>query len=185
MADTTKNELSRALKHQMVTKTLENITVRDITDECHLNRQTFYYHFHDIYELLEWTIEKEAARLVSGSRCRDIRAVLIRLFDFAVTNENFIIHAYKSADRYFVKKFLEDGLRPVIAGIVDEKAENRKISEENRKFITDVFVFILLSVTMEWLDNDMNDNLVRKLDKIIILLDGNIGEAIDRFSRKN
>ena len=70
MADTTKNELSRALKHQLLTKTLDNITVRDITDECHLNRQTFYYHFHDIYELLEWTIEKEAARLVSGSRCR-------------------------------------------------------------------------------------------------------------------
>lgn len=185
MADTTKNELSRALKHQMVTKTLENITVRDITDECHLNRQTFYYHFHDIYELLEWTIEKEAARLVSGGRCGDIRAVLIRVFEFVVTNESFIIHAYRSADRYFVKKFLEDGLRPVIAGIVDEKAENRKISEEDRKFITDVFVFILLSVTMEWLDNGMNDNLVRKLDKIIILLDGNIDEAIDRFSRKN
>ena len=48
-----------------------------------------------------------------------------------------------------------------------------------------MFVFILLSVTMEWLDNDMNDNLVRKLDKIVILLDGNIDEAIDRFSKKN
>ena len=48
-----------------------------------------------------------------------------------------------------------------------------------------MFVFILLSATMEWLDNDMNDNLVRKLDKIVILLDGNIDEAIDRFSKKN
>ncbi len=133
MADTTKNELSRALKHQLLTKTLDNITVRDITDECHLNRQTFYYHFHDIYE----------------------------------------------------KKFLEDGLRPVIAEIVDEKAAGRELSESDMKFISDVFVFILLSVTMEWLDNDMNDNLVRKLDKIVILLDGNIDEAIDRFSKKN
>ena len=35
---------------------------------------------------------------------------------------------------------------------------------------------------MEWLDNDMNDNLVRKFDKIVILLDGNIDEAIDRFA---
>lgn len=83
------------------------------------------------------------------------------------------------------KKFLEDGLRPVIAEIVDEKAAGREISERDRDFITDVFVFILLSATMEWLDNDMNDNLVRKLDKIIILLDGNIGEAIDRLSKKN
>jgi hypothetical protein len=84
-----------------------------------------------------------------------------------------------------VKKFLEDGLRPVIAEIVDEKAAGRELSESDMKFISDVFVFILLSVTMEWLDNDMNDNLVRKLDKIVILLDGNIDEAIDRFSNKN
>ena len=84
-----------------------------------------------------------------------------------------------------MKKFLEDGLRPVITEIVDEKAAGREISESDRKFISDVFVFILLSVTMEWLDNDMNDNLVRKLDKIVILLDGNIDEAIDRFSKKN
>ena len=84
-----------------------------------------------------------------------------------------------------MKKFLEDGLRPVIAEIVDEKAAGREISESDRKFISDVFVFILLSVTMEWLDNDMNDNIVRKLDKIVILLDGNIDEAIDRFSKKN
>ena len=84
-----------------------------------------------------------------------------------------------------MKKFLEDGLRPVIAEIVDEKAAGRELSESDMKFISDVFVFILLSVTMEWLDNDMNDNLVRKLDKIVILLDGNIDEAIDRFSKKN
>ena len=185
MASSTKEALGNALKKMLSVKPIDKITVKDLVEECGVNRQTFYYHFHDIYELLEWTIEKEAARLVSGSRCRDIRAVLIRLFDFAVTNENFIIHAYKSADRYFVKKFLEDGLRPVIAEIVDEKAAGREISESDRNFISDVFVFILLSVTMEWLDNDMNDNLVRKLDKIVILLDGNIDEAIDRFSKKN
>ena len=64
---------------------------------------------------------------------------ILALLDFTVTNENFIIHAYKSADRYFVKKFLEDGLRPVIAEIVDEKAAGREISESDRKFISDVF----------------------------------------------
>ena len=182
MADITKNELSRALKHRLAAKALDDITIKDITDDCGLNRQTFYYHFHDIYELLEWTIEKEVARLAADSECSDIRSVLIRVFELAVTNETLIIHIYKSADRYLVKKFLEDGLRPVIAEIVDRKAEGRKISEEDKSFVTGVFVFILLSVTMEWLDNDMNDNLVRKLDKIITLLDGNIDEAIDRFA---
>ena len=49
MADITKNELSRALKRQLAAKALDNITIKDITDDCGLNRQTFYYHFHDIY----------------------------------------------------------------------------------------------------------------------------------------
>ena len=56
---TTKRALATSLKNMLSKKTLDKITVKDIVDDCNLNRQTFYYHFHDTYALLEWMRSEE------------------------------------------------------------------------------------------------------------------------------
>ena len=53
----TKRALSRSLKRQLSTRTLDKITVKDIVEDCGVNRQTFYYYFRDIYDLLEWNFQ--------------------------------------------------------------------------------------------------------------------------------
>ncbi len=47
------------LRKLLEKKTLDKITVKDITDDCGVNRQTFYYHFHDVYDLVEWILQKK------------------------------------------------------------------------------------------------------------------------------
>lgn len=54
-----KLQLANALKERMRTMSLEKIRVKDLTDICGVNRQTFYYHFDDIYDLLHWTCVNE------------------------------------------------------------------------------------------------------------------------------
>ncbi|WP_434654795.1 TetR family transcriptional regulator [Thermoanaerobacterium thermosaccharolyticum] len=61
----TKKAMADVLKELMKTKPLNKISVQDIVDKCGLNRQTFYYHFHDIFELLEWIYKKEAIEKIS------------------------------------------------------------------------------------------------------------------------
>ena len=56
-------QLSRiafAFKELLLEKSIDKITINDITEKCGINRQTFYYHFHDIYELIEWICETDA-----------------------------------------------------------------------------------------------------------------------------
>ena len=48
----TKDVISRSFKNLMEKKSFDKITISDISDEAKINRQTFYYHFHDKYELL-------------------------------------------------------------------------------------------------------------------------------------
>ena len=55
----TKQAMYHALKKLITTKSINKITIKDITDTCGLNRQTFYYHFKDIYDLLEWSFQEE------------------------------------------------------------------------------------------------------------------------------
>lgn len=63
-----KHDLAEALCQLLETKTLEKITVKDIVARCGVNRQTFYYHFHDVYDLMRWIFEREAANLAQTVR---------------------------------------------------------------------------------------------------------------------
>ena len=67
MANTTKRMLSLSLKKLLEKNTLDNITIQDITDDAEVSRKTFYYHFQDIYALLEWTdtLEHEVFSILS------------------------------------------------------------------------------------------------------------------------
>lgn len=59
--------LSAALVKRLQEDSLDKISIRSITDECGLNRQTFYYHFRDIYDLVGWILKREAYRVVRAA----------------------------------------------------------------------------------------------------------------------
>lgn len=55
MSQITKYALENSLKNLLLQKPLDKITISDITDDCGISRMTFYYHFKDIYDLVEWS----------------------------------------------------------------------------------------------------------------------------------
>ena len=68
MAANTKQALEDGFKRLLSQRSMYNITVKDIVEECGVNRQTFYYHFHDIYALLEWIVQDTADSRRAESR---------------------------------------------------------------------------------------------------------------------
>lgn len=64
VSEQTKQELANALKKAMAQKPLEKITIAELAAACNIRRQSFYYHFEDIYDLLRWMFEKEAISLL-------------------------------------------------------------------------------------------------------------------------
>ena len=68
MSQVTKRALEASLKKLLLEKPLHKITVSDITDDCGINRMTFYYHFKDIYDLVEWSCQEDASRALAGKK---------------------------------------------------------------------------------------------------------------------
>lgn len=68
MSNTTKQALEAALKEMMLKKPLDKITIRDLTETCGISRMAFYYHFKDIYDLVEWACAEDAAAALQGKR---------------------------------------------------------------------------------------------------------------------
>ena len=68
---TTKFAIAFAFKELLLEKSIDKITINDITEKCGINRQTFYYHFHDIYELIEWICETDADHVLKQNKTYD------------------------------------------------------------------------------------------------------------------
>ena len=66
MADSniTKKALATALKDLMSEMSFEKITISDICEKCDMNRKSFYYHFKDKYDLVNWIFDTEFMAVV-------------------------------------------------------------------------------------------------------------------------
>ena len=60
MTNATTLALEESLKHLLLKKPLDKITINDLTTDCGISRMTFYYHFKDIYDLVEWCCLEDA-----------------------------------------------------------------------------------------------------------------------------
>lgn len=61
---TTKKAIAYTFKDLLKEKPFNKITVNDIANKCDINRQTFYYHFQDIRDLIEWICIDEVDNLL-------------------------------------------------------------------------------------------------------------------------
>ena len=68
MSQITKRALEASLKKLLTKKPLDKITITDITEDCGINRMTFYYHFKDIYDLVEWVCVEDATRILGENK---------------------------------------------------------------------------------------------------------------------
>ena len=71
MSQMTKRALEASLKKLLLQKPLNKITISDIAEDCGISRMTFYYHFKDIYDLVEWVCVEDAARALAGKKTYD------------------------------------------------------------------------------------------------------------------
>ena len=68
MPNRTKYDLEASLKKLLLQKPLDKITISDLTADCGISRMAFYYHFKDIYDLVEWVCLEDAQRALQGKR---------------------------------------------------------------------------------------------------------------------
>ena len=107
MSLATKKELAAALKKLMAAKPINKITVRELVAECGMNRNSFYYHFEDIYALFKWMVEAEAVEIVRQyDLMMNDHEVILFVLDYVESNQYLLTNAYNAIGRDGLKRFL-------------------------------------------------------------------------------
>lgn len=179
MSLTTKHALAESFKKLLSKRSFDKITVKDIVEDCGVNRQTFYYHFHDIYDLIEW-IFQDAADNVDQEALDydDWTAGLEILLRFLHDNRMLILNAYNSISHEVVMDYIKKGLRPYCAAIVRHQAESmeKPASQDDINFVTDILTLTASGFVAQWIGNQMKlgDSSLQSMHKLKAVMNGSI-----------
>lgn len=179
----TKQIIEDSLKKLMLQKPLDKITIRDLTEDCGISRMTFYYHFKDIYDLVEWSCIADATRALEGKKTYDTwNEGLLQIFEAVYENKPFILNAYRCISRDQIESFLFHLTSDLIMAVVEEKAAGTEVSEEDRRFIADFYKYSFVGIMLDWIKQGMKDDYSLIAEKISITVHGSIANSIHNFS---
>lgn len=182
MTQTTKRALAASLKRLLAEKPLSKITITDITEDCEVNRQTFYYHFKDIYDLVEWIYTSEAAKALDGKKTHDTwQQGFLQIFMYVSENKNFIINTYGSLSRAHLDRFLLEETYQLLIGVVEELAADIPVREDDKQFIANFYKYGFVGQMLEWIGKGMKEKPEEIVNHLGIMLDGMFALSIEKF----
>ena len=166
-------------------KTLDKITVRDIVEKCEINRNTFYYYYRDIYELLEEVFRAETENFKKGlspdTTCLEEYERAARI---VLTYRKAVIHLYNSKERPILEKYLTEVSREFVGGFVEKEAENAPISAADRRFIRDFYCYALVGTTMRWIEEGLPPYETELVKRLSESFEATVQDMIDLCSRQ-
>lgn len=177
VSEQTKQQLTDALKTLMAQKPMDKITISELTGLCGIRRQSFYYHFEDIYDLLRWMIEKEAISLLRQQEGALLwKEGLLQLFRYLEENKTVYLCALKSVGRDHIRRFFESDIYAIIHRTIEQLGENIGVGRNLDSFIdvemlTHFYVVALAGITESWLMGEIDrtpEELIQFADTILI-----------------
>ena len=185
MNNITKNALEESLKKFLLQKPLDKITISDLTTDCGISRMAFYYHFKDIYDLVEWSCIEDASRALQGKKTYDTwQEWLQQIFEAVLENKPFILNVYRSVKREQVENYLYSLTSQLIEGVVEEQSKNLMVTEEQKKFIADFYKYSFVGVMLDWIKRGMKEAPEEIANMVCVTMHGNVGNSLRNMEKE-
>jgi probable dihydroxyacetone kinase regulator len=186
----TKNALAASLKKLLSKKRLNKITVADVAEDCAVNRQTFYYHFRDIYALVEWIYTNEAEGILDGKKSyTNWRQGFSRVFQYILDNKTFVLNTYNSLSREHLERYLYHVVYSLLYDAVKEMAASKhsrgsSLRENDARFIANFYKYGFVGLALDWIGAGMEDPPEIIVNQLSTLMQGVFARAIENFTAK-
>ena len=169
----TKIAIMQSFERFLSEKPFEKITVKDIVEDCGINRKTFYYYFEDIYDLLEKTFRKSFESILDSFESdMSLEDRARSFFEFAQNNKTTIRHVYNSSDKKTVEKYICNIFYEGISGRIKADCSKLGLCDSDVELISLSIVNILAGTIFKWIDDGMKNNAADIAARLTVILDG-------------
>ena len=183
MANGTKEALASALKQMMSVKPIGKITVKDLVDICGVNRQTFYYHFDDVYDLLEWVFEEDANRVLPHQVVYEHwREDVMGFMKYLQDNSSFTLNVYNSNSRVYMMRYLRERMAECIRSFASIVSEGQTVERQDFEFAVECYADLAIGFIGQWLDRGMQLPKEITEERILRVMDNSVENMLACFT---
>lgn len=171
MANFTEKAIKESFMKLLSERSLDKITVKDIVEDCGINRNSFYYHYQDIPTLLNQIVREQTELVITGyptiASLEEAMEVMIR---FAVENKNAVLHIFNSANRDILERNLSELCDDAIGKYMETLLDGERYSEDDCRIIIGFLKCEFFGVTVNWINGGMTEDLEADSQRFFALL---------------
>lgn len=151
----TKRAISQALKALCREKSFDKISVADIAAACGLNRQTFYYHFQDKYQLLSWIYYNENFALITEDISFDNwDKKMLQMLKIMKKEKSFYSNTLREQEHTF-ESYLFEMAKALFVEAIDQMDELKQLKDSDKEFDAEFYAFGICGMIISWVQNGM------------------------------
>ena len=156
MTKFTEQAIKNALIELLHDKALNEITVKEIVEQCGINRNTFYYHYKDISALVEEIMVEQTDRILADHpTLNSFEDCLYAISDFIDENQVVVYHIYRSLSRVVCEKYLWKLCRRFVDNYWSASIESRNLSPRDQELVKNFIVCAFFGLAMDWIAHGM------------------------------
>ncbi len=185
MAQFTRRAIMQAYMRLLAQKPLDKLTVRDIVEECEITRNTFYYHFQDIYDLTAEVFRSEFASILRQRGPSPDWWQLVRdIAAFSQKNRAIVLHIFNSTRRDELLRVLEASTHEYLMQMLRSYPESEGVAQEDLQTLAQTLRCVLIGIAQEWVQKGMREDPQDKLERLERMFRDLIGYALQNARRR-
>lgn len=171
MANFTKQAIKLSFIKLLNERPLNKISVRDIVEDCGINRNSFYYHFQDISALLEEIVTEETEKLIREyPTISSLDECFLTVFRFARENRRATLHIYYSVNREMFTREALKRCEYAVSVYIATAYPNERLSESDRQVVIRFLKCQLFGMCIDWMERGMSGGAYDELHRMLELV---------------
>ena len=184
MARFTRKAIIQTFREMLEKSPLDKITVTNIIEKCGINRNTFYYYFRDIYDLLDSFFKEELEKVIEANAAESLQNLLKAVMQMVKDNRQIVYHIFNSLNRNQLERYLFDSTNRHMYELVKKEAEGLNVTDDDIKYVAEFYQYAFMGSFLKYLWNDMKPEIDEYIDRLSTVIEGNIRQALINFSEK-
>lgn len=185
MASFTRKAIIQSFIRQILTKPVDKVTVKDIVEDCGISRNTFYYHFKDVYQVLEELLDLETQRVIKKIESGEgdeapSGDMALNGISFMLENREMLYRLYRSARTEEVKKYFSKATAAIFKHVVEVRSKGIDASEEDKDLIARFYWHAFEGCLIDWVEAGMENSFLEKQERLAQLFEGDLYQALLR-----
>ena len=184
MANLTEKAIKASALKLLNEKPINQITIKDIVEDCGINRNSFYYHFRDLPSLIEGMVTEQAEQIISEhSSINSLEECLDAAISFAMNNRKAAMHIYNSVSRDIYEQYLWRVCEYVVTTYIDNVFSESGISVSDKEVIINFYKCACFGQILDWQRNGMKSDVKKQFMRLCELKKGVIEDIAARCAQ--